>query len=155
MPHGEESSRFEEKERRSGWGVAPPSRHLWVGNLSHHVTKSALFEQFLRFGDIDNISYVPGRNFAFVNYRKQEDAIIAMRGLQGFSIAGMPLRIEFAKGVSHVNLCLFPLSRAFVFSVYTCMLSCLMPFLSPRKIVIAELNRVHSLKELRCLLRIC
>ncbi|XP_072962273.1 flowering time control protein FPA [Typha angustifolia] len=94
----EREARFEEKERRSGWGVAPPSRRLWVGNLSQHASQNSLLEQFLRFGDVENISHVPGRSYAFVNFKKEEDAIIALKGLQGFNVAGMPLRIEFAKG---------------------------------------------------------
>ncbi|XP_010942508.1 uncharacterized protein [Elaeis guineensis] len=94
----EYAPRFEEKERRTGWGVAPPSRHLWVGNLGPHVTQSTLSEHFLRFGEIENITHIPGRNYAFVDYKKEDDAVIALRGLQGFNIAGMPLRIEFAKG---------------------------------------------------------
>ncbi|XP_020102807.1 flowering time control protein FPA isoform X2 [Ananas comosus] len=100
--------RFVEKEQQqqqqqqhrksSGWGIAPPSRHLWVGNLSSHVTERMLSEQFLRFGDLEKIGYVPGRSYAFVDYRKVEDAVIAMRGLQGSNLAGMLIRIEFAKG---------------------------------------------------------
>lgn len=109
----EYSPRLDERERRSGWGIAPPSRHLWVGNLSTHVSQNVLSEHFLRFGDLDNISYIPGRSFAFVNFKREEDAIIAMRGLQGFNLAGMPLRIEFAKGVSYVVLCFFPVSFVF------------------------------------------
>ncbi|KAJ0988180.1 hypothetical protein J5N97_006536 [Dioscorea zingiberensis] len=90
--------RFEEKGRPSGWGVAPPSRHLWVGNLSPEVSPNVLSEQFLRFGDLEDIAYVPGRSYAFVNYMKKDDAALAMRSLQGIIIEGMPLRIEFAKG---------------------------------------------------------
>ncbi|KAH7684226.1 Splicing factor 3b subunit 4 protein [Dioscorea alata] len=90
--------RFEERGRSSGWGVAPPSRHLWVGNLSPEVSPSVLSDQFLKFGDLEDISYVPGRNYAFVNYMKKDDAGHAMRALQGAIIEGMPLRIEFAKG---------------------------------------------------------
>nr|XP_018684802.1 PREDICTED: flowering time control protein FPA isoform X1 [Musa acuminata subsp. malaccensis]XP_018684803.1 PREDICTED: flowering time control protein FPA isoform X1 [Musa acuminata subsp. malaccensis]XP_018684804.1 PREDICTED: flowering time control protein FPA isoform X1 [Musa acuminata subsp. malaccensis] len=96
--NNEHTSRLEEKERRTGWGVAPPSRHLWVGNLSSHVTQNTLYEHFLRFGDIENIAYMPGRSYAFVNYKKEEDAVIALRGLQGSIVAGNSLRVEFAKG---------------------------------------------------------
>lgn len=95
--------RLEEKGRRSGWDVAPPSRHLWVGNLSRRVSQNNLYEHFLRFGDIENIVYTPGRSYAFVNYKKEDDAIIAFKGLQGCIVAGNPLRIEFAKEVSDEN----------------------------------------------------
>ncbi|KAF9619206.1 hypothetical protein IFM89_005760 [Coptis chinensis] len=80
-----------------GRNIAPPSRHLWIGNLSHHIPESALSEQCLKFGEIDSIAFQPGRSYAFVNYRKEEDAMIAMRALQGFVLAGLPLKIEFAK----------------------------------------------------------
>ncbi|PKA55832.1 Flowering time control protein FPA [Apostasia shenzhenica] len=92
------SPRVEERGRRSGWGVAPPSRNLWVGNLSSHVTKNGLFEQFVRFGDIESIAFLPGRSYAFVNFKREDDAVLALRGLQGLNVTGMPLRIEFAKG---------------------------------------------------------
>ncbi|KAH0457821.1 hypothetical protein IEQ34_013136 [Dendrobium chrysotoxum] len=97
-PYTEYSPRYGERERRSGWGVAPPSRKLWVGNLSSHVTESVLSEQFLRFGDIESIAYLSGRSYAYVNFKKEEDAVLALRALHGSNLAGMPLRIEFAKG---------------------------------------------------------
>lgn len=97
-PYAEFSPRYGERERRSGWGVAPPSRKLWVGNLSSHITESVLSEQFFRFGDIESIAYIPGRSYAYVNFKKEEDAVIALRALHGSNVAGVPLRIEFAKG---------------------------------------------------------
>ncbi|XP_058114648.1 flowering time control protein FPA [Magnolia sinica] len=94
---GEYLPRFEEKSH-FGRKDAPPSRHLWVGNLSPHLTEPVLTEKFLRFGEIDSIAFPPGRSYAFVNFKKEEDAVIAMRGLQGFVLAGMPMKIEFTKG---------------------------------------------------------
>lgn len=90
------------EERRSS---APPSRHLWVGNLSHSVTLNTLTNQFIRFGELENIAFQPGRSYAFVNFIKEEEAISALRALQGFVVAGNPLKIEFTKAVS-VHLCL-------------------------------------------------
>ncbi|XP_043689302.1 flowering time control protein FPA [Telopea speciosissima] len=88
--------RFEEKGFH-GKNTNPPSRCLWVGNLSHHVTEKALSEQFLRFGELDGLAFQPGRSYAFITFRKEEDATLAIRGLQGFVVSGMPLKIEFAK----------------------------------------------------------
>ncbi|KAJ4982338.1 hypothetical protein NE237_033175 [Protea cynaroides] len=90
------SPRFEEKGYR-GRNTNPPSRCLWVGNLSQHLTKKALAEQFLRFGELENVVFQPGRSYAFITFRNEEDAVVAMRGLQGFVVSGMPLKIEFAK----------------------------------------------------------
>ncbi|KAK6646218.1 hypothetical protein PHAVU_L002837 [Phaseolus vulgaris] len=75
----------------------PPSRHLWVGNLSHSIVEEELARHFLRFGPLENVAFQSGRSYAFVNFRRDEDAIDAMRTLQGFPLAGNPLRIEFAK----------------------------------------------------------
>ncbi|KAJ6343226.1 hypothetical protein OIU76_005041 [Salix suchowensis] len=47
--------------------------------------------------DSNRVIVTPGRSYAFVNYNKEEDAIAAIKSLQGFPLAGNPLRIEFAK----------------------------------------------------------
>lgn len=110
--HGwEYSPRSEERGGRVGLEriSAPPSRRLWIGNLSIHMTQALLYDTFARFGDIDNIIFIQGRSYAFVNYSNEEDAIVASRMLQGFVVSGLPLRVEFQKGVSCVNLYQFSL----------------------------------------------
>lgn len=84
----------------------PPSRHLWVGNLSHSLSESTLASHFLRFGDLERVAFQPGRSYAFINFKDVEGAFAAIRHLQGYVVAGNPLRIEFTKAVSFVNLCL-------------------------------------------------
>ncbi|KAE8676850.1 hypothetical protein F3Y22_tig00111582pilonHSYRG01382 [Hibiscus syriacus] len=76
---------------------APPSRHLWVGNLSHSILEPDLTDHFLQFGELESVAFQPGRSYAFINFMNDEEAISAMRALQGFPVAGNPLRIEFAK----------------------------------------------------------
>uniref|UniRef100_A0A803QIG2 RRM domain-containing protein n=1 Tax=Cannabis sativa TaxID=3483 RepID=A0A803QIG2_CANSA len=78
---------------------APPSRHLWVGNLAHGLMEDELTHHFLRFGDLESVAFQPGRSYAFLNFVRDEDAIDAIEALQGFPLAGNPLRIEFAKAV--------------------------------------------------------
>ncbi|KAI3856980.1 hypothetical protein MKX03_019040 [Papaver bracteatum] len=92
-------SRSTEKSHsgRTSINAPSPSRRLWVGNLSHHVTETELSEQFLRFGEVDSIAFHPGRSYAFVNFMNDEDALIAVTALQGFVLAGSPIKIEFAK----------------------------------------------------------
>lgn len=80
--------------------MAPPSRHLWVGSLSPGVAAADLSELFLRCGDVEGISRDPGRSFAFVTFAREEDAVAAVRELQGIHLRGAPIRIEFSKGVS-------------------------------------------------------
>ncbi|XP_061346716.1 flowering time control protein FPA [Gastrolobium bilobum] len=97
------TSRYEDNKgngvtgRGNGNSNNPPSRHLWVGNLSHNILEDELAHHFLRFGPLENVAFQPGRSYAFLNFKRDEDAIDAMRSLQGFPLAGNPLRIEFAK----------------------------------------------------------
>ena len=86
--------------RSSGWGVAPPSRHLWVGSLGPGVTASDLSQLFLRCGAIEGITRDPGRTFAFVSFVREQAAVAAVEELQGARLRGAPIRIEFSKGVS-------------------------------------------------------
>ncbi|XVE78253.1 hypothetical protein DITRI_Ditri13aG0129700 [Diplodiscus trichospermus] len=76
---------------------APPSRHLWVGNLSHNIIEPDLTEHFLQYGELESVAFQPGRSYAFINFKNEDEAISAMKALQGFPVAGNPLRIEFAK----------------------------------------------------------
>ncbi|XP_023533633.1 flowering time control protein FPA-like isoform X1 [Cucurbita pepo subsp. pepo] len=92
------SSRYDEKSQSGHSNSSnPPSRHLWIGNLSHVVVERDINRCFSQFGELDSIAFQPSRSYAFINFRRDEDAIAAMRELQGFALAGNPLRIEFAK----------------------------------------------------------
>ncbi|XP_057465615.1 LOW QUALITY PROTEIN: flowering time control protein FPA-like [Actinidia eriantha] len=88
--------RSEEKSHHSR-NNAPPSRHLWVGNLSHNLAERTLANHFLQFGELESIAFQPGRSYAFVNFKNDEDAFVAVRALQGFVVGGNALKIEFAK----------------------------------------------------------
>ncbi|XP_059661310.1 flowering time control protein FPA [Cornus florida] len=86
-----------EEKGHSGRNNAPPSRHLWVGNLSHSLSENTVTNCFLQFGELDSIAFQPGRSYAFVNFKNEEDAFSAIRALQGATLAGNPLKLEFAK----------------------------------------------------------
>ncbi|KAL4598772.1 hypothetical protein ACB092_11G081400 [Castanea dentata] len=75
----------------------PPSRHLWVGNLSHSIQEHELTNHFLQFGELESVAFQPGRSYAFLNFKRDDDAFAAITALQGFPVAGNPLRIEFTK----------------------------------------------------------
>ncbi|CAM6123689.1 unnamed protein product [Calypogeia fissa] len=77
---------------------SPPSRHLWVGNVSKEVTEGLLVETFTAFGTIESVTVYSQRNYAFINFKDVENARDAKNGLQGIVIGGLALRIEFAKG---------------------------------------------------------
>lgn len=94
-------SRFDEKPQSGHSNSSnPPSRHLWVGNLAHVVVERDLSRYFSQFGELDSIAFQPSRSYAFINFKRDEDAMAAMRELQGFSLGGNPIKIEFTKAVS-------------------------------------------------------
>ncbi|KAM1657545.1 hypothetical protein ACFX1Q_045785 [Malus domestica] len=78
-------------------GKAPPSRNLWVGNLSHSTVEEDLVNPFLQFGELESVAFHPGRSYAFLKFKREDDAIAAMDSLQDLPVAGNPLRIEFTK----------------------------------------------------------
>jgi RNA recognition motif-containing protein len=81
---------------------ALPSRHLWVGNVSQEVSEAILKEKFSQFGEVDNVTVYSSRNYAFVNFINQEEAVEAKNLLHGVMLGGLAMRIEFAKGVSNL-----------------------------------------------------
>jgi len=81
----------------------PPSRHLWIGNVSQEASEAVIRDKFAQFGEVDSVTVYSSRNYAFVNYRNLDHAIEAKNRLQGFVLGGMAIRIEYAKGV-RINL---------------------------------------------------
>ncbi|KAK2981758.1 hypothetical protein RJ640_006010 [Escallonia rubra] len=78
-------------------GEAPPSNNLWVGNLSADVTDPELASLFGRHGAVDNVTSYPSRSYAFVFFKRLDDARKAKDALQGAPLHGNALKIEFAK----------------------------------------------------------
>lgn len=131
--------------------MAPASRHLWVGNLPHSINEGDLVDLFSRFGDITRIAFPPGRSYAFIDLGRTDEAIAAMKALDGFLVAGNPLRVEFTKVVSLIpNLCysfscfLAPISCRYVYNyvlyfhssqlIYKGIINCASLFPNVRKI---------------------
>lgn len=94
----------------------PPSNHLWVGNLKPETTDSDLIPLFGRYGVLDSVTTYSSRSFAFIYFKRLDDAKAAKEALQGTSLHGSSLKIEFARPVcSHfcdlslfIGLCLAP-----------------------------------------------
>lgn len=91
--------------------------------MSHDIDESDLTDQFLRFGELESVAFQPGRSYAFVNFKSDEDAIASMKALQDFPLAGNPLRIEFAKAVSlNYLLLIFDFFCYLLKSIWVCVL---------------------------------
>lgn len=68
-----------------------------MGGISPAVSKEQLEKEFLRFGKIEDFKFLRDRNTAFVEYFKLEDAFQAMRNMNGKSIGGEQIRVDFLR----------------------------------------------------------
>ncbi|KAE8694885.1 hypothetical protein F3Y22_tig00110764pilonHSYRG00034 [Hibiscus syriacus] len=75
----------------------PPSNHLWVGNMSVEAVDSDLTELFNKFGALDSVTTYSARGYAFVYFKRVEDAMVAREALQGATLHGNHLKIDFAR----------------------------------------------------------
>lgn len=97
------------------------SNNLWVGNLASDVTDSDLMDLFAQYGALDSVTSYFARNYAFVFFKRVEDAKAAKNALHNFSLRGHSLKIEFARPVcSHLYISL-PL-RIHVLSLFLSLL---------------------------------
>ncbi|CAI0541061.1 unnamed protein product [Linum tenue] len=86
-----------QSQRESDDGASAPSNNLWVGNLAQDVTDSDLMALFAKYGALDSVTSYSSRSYAFVFFKRVEDAKAAKEALQGAAIHGSPLKIEFAR----------------------------------------------------------
>ena len=82
-----------------GEELGSPTNNLWVGNLPPEVIDSNLMELFAPYGSLDSLISYSSRTFAFVLFRRVEDAKAAKSNLQGAWLRGFQIRIEFARPV--------------------------------------------------------
>ncbi len=76
-----------------------PSNNLWVGNLASDVADSDLMDLFAQYGALDSVTSYSARSYAFVFFKRIEDAKAAKDTLQGADLHGHPIKIEFARPV--------------------------------------------------------
>ncbi|KAF2322063.1 hypothetical protein GH714_006147 [Hevea brasiliensis] len=60
-----------------------PSSNLWVGNLAADVSDSNLMDLFAKFGVLDCMMTCTSRSYAFLYFKRVEDAAAAKETLQG------------------------------------------------------------------------
>lgn len=74
-----------------------PSNNLWVGNLASDVADSDLMDLFAQYGALDSVTSYSSRSYAFIFFKRIEDAKAAKEALQGAELRGHPVKIEFAR----------------------------------------------------------
>lgn len=85
--------------RGYGEEMESPSNNLWVGNLTSDTTDADLMELFAKYGALDSVTTYSSRSFAFLYFKRVEDAKAAKDALQGTTVRGNPIKIEFARPV--------------------------------------------------------
>ena len=78
------------------------SRFLWVGNLLQRTNRAMLKVIFEPYGALEDVVTFPGRQYAFVSFRRPEDAVHAVSALQD-----RPVRLQlFWLLVAQLALCM-------------------------------------------------
>ncbi|XP_008792566.2 uncharacterized protein LOC103709136 isoform X1 [Phoenix dactylifera] len=75
--------------------VFSASKQLWLGSLGRDASETLVRLQFEDFGPLDNFSFLPGKDFALLEYRNILDAVKAREYMQGSSLWGGCLHIKF------------------------------------------------------------
>ncbi|XP_067102652.1 RNA-binding protein 7 [Osmerus mordax] len=90
-------------------GIADETdRTLFVGNLDQKVTEELLFELFLQAGPLIKVK-IPKDNdgkqksFGFAVFKHEESAPYGMNLLNGTSLFGRTLKVQFRAGSTHIN----------------------------------------------------
>lgn len=68
-----------------------------MGGFNPSSIKGELEKEFLKFGKIENLKFFWDRNSALVEYVKLEDALQALKGLNGKQIGGAIIRADFLR----------------------------------------------------------
>ncbi|TVU01431.1 hypothetical protein EJB05_53107 [Eragrostis curvula] len=72
-------------------------RNLWVGGISPSISKEELEEEFQKFGKIEGVAFSQDQTSAYIDFEKLEDAISAHRSLNGKSLGGTELCVDFQR----------------------------------------------------------
>ena len=70
---------------------------LYVGNLPYAIDESELQGLFATYGEVKQITIIPGKGFGFVEMVTPEDAEKAKNGLNGTDFKGRQLKIDEAR----------------------------------------------------------
>lgn len=76
---------------------AKTCKQLWVGGISPAVTKEDLEADFRKFGKVDDFKFFRDRNTACVEFFNLDDAIQAMKIMNGKRIGGENIRVDFLR----------------------------------------------------------
>lgn len=89
---------------------AKPCRYLWVGGIGSSVTKEHLKEEFLKFGKIEDYTFLRDRNSAVIVFVKMDDAVAAKKNLDRKRISEEQIRVDFLRPQPSKVVCILNIS---------------------------------------------
>lgn len=73
------------------------SSKLYVGNLPYSVTKTQLEELFASHGQVQSVTVIEGKGFAFVEMSSPAEAEAAKAALDGTDLGGRAIKVDEAR----------------------------------------------------------
>ncbi|XP_068665038.1 flowering time control protein FPA-like [Aristolochia californica] len=74
-----------------------PGKHIWVGAVSPSITREQLEDEFKKFGKLEEFRFFRDRNSAIIHYYRIEDAVVAVKNMNGKIFGGDQMRVDFLR----------------------------------------------------------
>ncbi|XP_042232020.1 U11/U12 small nuclear ribonucleoprotein 35 kDa protein-like [Homarus americanus] len=81
-----------------------PEHTLFIGRLPHNIEEEYLHEKFSRFGALECVRLVrdivtgQSKGYGFIEFRRERDAVRAVREYSGLEIGGRPIIVDWEAG---------------------------------------------------------
>lgn len=87
-----------------------PGKSVWIGAIGLNITKEQLEDEFKKFGKIEELRFFRDRNTAIVNYYKLDDAVVAVKNMNGKQLDGELIRVDYLRSQPSRRVCIYLLS---------------------------------------------
>ena len=95
----DDASNFKPKARNDK--LSAPSNTLFVANLPFEADRDYVKLVFEKYGDIERVSRIMAKGYdtgiAYVEFKEMKHAVTALQSMQGESIKGRPIRLDYAE----------------------------------------------------------
>lgn len=72
-------------------------KECYLANLDIEITEDDLRESLEHYGEVVSIELIPSEGIAYVKFKKAEDAILALRSMEGIDFLGRQLRVGWVE----------------------------------------------------------
>ncbi len=66
---------------------------LYIANLDADITADDLRESLEHYGELISVELHPAEDMALAEFKDPEDAVLALRSMEGMDFLGRPLRV--------------------------------------------------------------